>query len=52
MTAIYCGLALLCFVLGVAIGSIERADRRIERQQPITITPSLRQLRMWRSDRR
>jgi hypothetical protein len=48
VTATWCGLALLTFVLGVQLGKYERADRRITREAPTTITPSLRGMRSER----
>jgi hypothetical protein len=42
---------ILLVFIAFALGRFERSDRRIERQVPITINPSLKQLRTWRSDR-
>jgi hypothetical protein len=52
MTATLLGLTVLAFLLGLVLGRFERADRRIERQAPLDLTPSLRQIRAWRSERR
>ena len=48
-SAILSALALAIFALGVLIGRWDRKDRRVTRERPMTLTPSLK--RQWRSDR-
>lgn len=51
ITATAAGLILLAFVVGVLLGRFERADRRIDHDPPLDVTPGLAQLRAWRSER-